>query len=140
MRGQDLTLFSGLNWWWKALIGLAFGIVLLVLLLLPNGLGEYLMIAALVLVLIASIGGFALARFGLDRAWGPIEVRRVGTLVVWSAIVLALAIDVMALLWRSLLVLWLWTVPAGLAWFAWMVFALERSMPRFGPRGFSRRN
>ena len=133
MRGKDWIWFSGLNSWHQALIGLAFGIVLLVLFLLPNDLGGYLTIAAVLMVVVATISGFVLARFALDRAWRPADVRRVRKFVVRSAFGLALAIGLLAFLSRSQWVLWLWTVPGCLAWFAWMVLALERSMTRFDP-------
>ncbi len=153
-----MDLVQRLNWWQQTLIGLAFGIVLLVLFLLPNDLGGYLTIAAVLMVVVATISGFVLARFALDRAWRPADVRRVRKFVVrsafglalaigllaflsrsqwvlwlWTAFGLALAIGLLAFLSRSQWVLWLWTVPGCLAWFAWMVLALERSMTRFDP-------
>ena len=128
-----MDLVQRLNWWQQTLIGLAFGIVLLVLFLLPNDLGGYLTIAAVLMVVVATISGFVLARFALDRAWRPADVRRVRKFVVRSAFGLALAIGLLAFLSRSQWVLWLWTVPGCLAWFAWVVLALERSMTRFDP-------
>ena len=114
MRGKDWIWFSGLNSWHQALIGLAFGIVLLVLFLLPNDLGGYLTIAAVLMVVVATISGFVLARFALDRAWRPADVRRVRKFVVRSAFGLALAIGLLAFLSRSQWVLWLWTGPGVL--------------------------
>jgi len=132
VRGNGWTWFSALSWWRKALIGVAFGIVLLLLLLLPDGLGAFVMMAAVASVLVASISGLAVARFALDRAWDPAQVRRVGSLAVWSTIVLTLAIGLIALLWRDARVLWLWTVPASLGGSAWLVFELARSMHHDG--------
>jgi hypothetical protein len=135
MRGKDWIWFGALHWWQKTLIGVAFGVVLVSLILLPNGLGEYIAIAAIAAVIVASISAIAMARFALDRAWGLVEVRRVGIPALWSAIVIALAIGLIAFVWRSPWVLWLWSVPTSLGWFAWLVFALERSMPRYDRPG-----
>ena len=127
MRGKEWPGFSALPVWGKALVGLFFGIALMVLLLLPNHLAFYIMAAAAAAWFIGIWVAFRVVA-------GNIENRGTLTGLAWLAtlatIVSMIAIGLIALILGRSWVLWFWTASESVGVIAWMlVVALRLEVP-----------
>lgn len=127
MPEREWPSFSALHLWQKGLIGLVFGVVLMVLLLLPNRLGSYITAAAAVAGFVGLWIGF---RVGVSNLQRPEALARLALLVASASIVSMIAVGLIALSSQHAWVLWFWTASEALAVMAWMLFVLRRSLPR----------
>lgn len=123
MQGRDWPWFSGLHFWQKGLIGLVFGVALVLLLLLPNHLGFYIMAGGGASGFIGLAVGF---RVGANYIENPEALPRVAWLVALASIVSTVAVAVTALISRRSWVLWFWTASECLGVIAWMLFTASR--------------
>ena len=74
--GKDWSWFGALGWWQKALVGVTFGIALLLFFLLPRGTRTFVTIAAVASVLIGAISTLPWRILLLDRAWARLRLGR----------------------------------------------------------------